>query len=95
MCGIIATKTDAELRDLFSRLDEFDVGFFSNSRAVELVQHLINKGSLQVGAAGGREGDGRGVGGRDGGMAVGGQACESGVGERGAVRRSFAPLSQG
>ncbi|KAG2422528.1 hypothetical protein HXX76_015956 [Chlamydomonas incerta] len=47
VCGIIATKTDAELRDLFSRLDEFDVGFFSNSRAVELVQHLINKGSLQ------------------------------------------------
>lgn len=49
MCGIISTRTDAELRDLFSRLDEFDVGFFSNSRAVELVQHLINKGSLQVG----------------------------------------------
>ncbi|GIL45032.1 hypothetical protein Vafri_1986 [Volvox africanus] len=47
VCGIIATRTDAELRDLFSRLDEFDVGFFSNSRAVELVQHLINKGSLQ------------------------------------------------
>ncbi|GFR50526.1 hypothetical protein Agub_g12795 [Astrephomene gubernaculifera] len=47
VCGIISTKTDSELRDLFSRLDEFDVGFFSNSRAVELVQHLINKGSLQ------------------------------------------------
>ncbi|GLC33103.1 hypothetical protein PLESTB_000370100 [Pleodorina starrii] len=47
VCGIIATRTDAELQDLFSRLDEFDVGFFSNSRAVELVQHLINKGSLQ------------------------------------------------
>ncbi|KAG2494204.1 hypothetical protein HYH03_007562 [Edaphochlamys debaryana] len=45
--AIIGTRTDAELRDLFSRVDEFDVFFFSNSRAVELVQHLINKGSLQ------------------------------------------------
>ncbi len=52
VCGIIGSRTDAELRDLFGRLDTFDVGFFSNSRAVELVQHLINKGSLQVGGGG-------------------------------------------
>lgn len=55
VCGIIGSRTDAELRDLFGRLDTFDVGFFSNSRAVELVQHLINKGSLQVGGGRGEK----------------------------------------
>lgn len=47
MCAIVATRTDVELRDMFNRLDQYDVGFFQNSRAVELVHHLINKGSLQ------------------------------------------------
>mmetsp|Transcript_39015 Transcript_39015/g.86806 ORF Transcript_39015/g.86806 Transcript_39015/m.86806 type:complete len:863 (-) Transcript_39015:1327-3915(-) len=44
--AIIGTRTDMELRELFSKLDQFDIGFFNNSRAVELLHHLINKGSL-------------------------------------------------
>jgi hypothetical protein len=48
VAAIIATRTDIELSELFTRLDHFDIMFFKNSRAVELVHHLINKGSLQV-----------------------------------------------
>ena len=48
VAAIVATRTDVELRELFMRLDHFDISFFKNSRAVELVHHFINKGSLQV-----------------------------------------------
>lgn len=47
VCAIIATRTDIELRDMFSRIHQFDMNFFTNSSGVELVKHLINKGSLQ------------------------------------------------
>ncbi len=47
VCAIIATRTDIELRDLFRKIHLFDMDFFSNSSGVELVHHLIKKGSLQ------------------------------------------------
>lgn len=47
VASIIATRTDEELRDLFNKLDQFDIGFFNNSKAVDFVHHLINKGTLQ------------------------------------------------
>lgn len=47
VAAIIATRTDEELKDTFSKLDQFDIGFFKNSKAVDLAFHLINRGTLQ------------------------------------------------
>ena len=47
VCAIIATRTDIELSDMFSRIHQFDMNFFNNSSGVELVKHLIKNGSLQ------------------------------------------------
>lgn len=46
VAGIIATRTDEELRDTFGKLESFDIGFFNNSRAVELVHHFLARGVL-------------------------------------------------
>lgn len=46
VAAIISTKTDEELRDLFAKIDQFDVGFFNNSKTVDLVHHFLNKGTL-------------------------------------------------
>lgn len=46
VAGIVATRTDDELRKTFDELETFDVSFFNNSRAVELVHSFINKGTL-------------------------------------------------
>jgi len=58
VAGIIATRTDEELRETFSKLEQFDIAFFNNSRAVELVHHFLARGVLhdmsylQVGGCG-------------------------------------------
>jgi TAG lipase/steryl ester hydrolase/phospholipase A2/LPA acyltransferase len=45
---MIATRTDPELRDLFSKIDQFEMLFFNNNSTAQLVMHVIKKGSLQV-----------------------------------------------
>jgi len=47
VCAIVGTRTDYELRETFSKLDRFDISFFQNSRAVDLVRHMLDKGHLQ------------------------------------------------
>ena len=46
VAGIVATRTDAELAEVFAKLDEFDISFFNNSRALELVHSFLQKGVL-------------------------------------------------
>ncbi|GAX78039.1 hypothetical protein CEUSTIGMA_g5481.t1 [Chlamydomonas eustigma] len=45
--AMIATRTDPELRDLFSKIDQFEMLFFNNNSTAQLVMHVIKKGSLQ------------------------------------------------
>ncbi len=44
IAGILATRTDSELCELFERLDVSDIAFFNNARAVELVHSWIQRG---------------------------------------------------
>ena len=46
VASIVATRTDEELRETFAKLESFDIGFFNNSRAVELVHHFLARGAL-------------------------------------------------
>ena len=46
VAGIVATRTDEELRETFSKLESFDIAFFNNSRTVELVHHFLARGVL-------------------------------------------------
>jgi hypothetical protein len=46
VAGIIATRTDDELAETFAKLESFDISFFNNSRAVELVHHFLARGVL-------------------------------------------------
>jgi TAG lipase/steryl ester hydrolase/phospholipase A2/LPA acyltransferase len=46
VAGIVATRTDAELSEVFSKLEQLDVSFFNNSRAIELVHSFLQKGAL-------------------------------------------------
>ncbi len=44
----LVCATHSQLRDVFAHLENFDVSFFNNSRAVELVHSFLHKGTLQV-----------------------------------------------
>lgn len=46
VAAIICTRTDAELASVFARLELFDFSFFNNSRAMEMVNQLVNKGAF-------------------------------------------------
>ncbi|KAF6256280.1 acyl transferase/acyl hydrolase/lysophospholipase [Scenedesmus sp. NREL 46B-D3] len=46
VAGMIATRTDDELRETFRKLDNIELSFFNNSRAVELVHSFLQKGAL-------------------------------------------------
>ncbi len=57
VAAIIATKTDEQLRSLFSQLDQLDISFFSSSSLWELLYSLVRKGHLQVSRATGSSGE--------------------------------------
>jgi TAG lipase / steryl ester hydrolase / phospholipase A2 / LPA acyltransferase len=46
VAGIVGTRTDDELRETFRRLDNIELSFFNNSRAMELVHSFLQKGAL-------------------------------------------------
>jgi hypothetical protein len=46
VAGMIATRTDDELRETFRKLDNIELSFFNNSRATELVHSFLQKGAL-------------------------------------------------
>lgn len=46
VAGIVGTRTDDELRETFRKLDEVELSFFNNSRALELVHSFLQKGAL-------------------------------------------------
>jgi hypothetical protein len=46
VAGLVATRTDDELRETFRKLDNIELSFFNNSRAVELVHSFLQKGAL-------------------------------------------------
>lgn len=46
VAGMIATRTDDELRETFRKLDNIELSFFNNNRAVELVHSFLQKGAL-------------------------------------------------
>eukprot|EP00955_Chlamydomonas_euryale_P025510 269138-Chlamydomonas_euryale.AAC.1 len=47
VCGIVATRTDAELSALFERVEEFDMTFFAHSGVLAMARQILRKGSLQ------------------------------------------------
>ena len=47
MAATIATRSDEELRDLFSQAGSFDLSFFSNATASQFLRHFLLKGTLQ------------------------------------------------
>eukprot|EP00878_Enallax_costatus_P014363 GHUV01015023.1.p1 GENE.GHUV01015023.1~~GHUV01015023.1.p1 ORF type:complete len:539 (+),score=116.66 GHUV01015023.1:555-2171(+) len=46
VAGIIATRTDDEMRETFRKLDYLELSFFNNNRPVELVTSFLQKGAL-------------------------------------------------
>lgn len=46
VAGLVATRTDDELRETFRKLDDIELSFFNNSRAAELVHSFLQKGAL-------------------------------------------------
>lgn len=46
VAGIVGTRTDDELRETFRKLDNIELSFFNNKRAVELVHSFLQKGAL-------------------------------------------------
>eukprot|EP00955_Chlamydomonas_euryale_P042509 352337-Chlamydomonas_euryale.AAC.1 len=48
VCAIVATRTEAELKELFDHILNFEFEFFSNSRTLQLLVHVIKEGTIQV-----------------------------------------------
>ena len=48
VASTIATRNDAELRELFSSSTDIDLSFFSNSTASQFLAHFWSHGTLQV-----------------------------------------------
>lgn len=46
VAGIISTRTDDEMREMFRKLDDLELTFFNNNRPVELVTSFLQKGAL-------------------------------------------------
>jgi predicted acylesterase/phospholipase RssA len=46
VAGMVATRTDDELRETFRKLDDIELSFFNNSRALEMVHTFLQKGAL-------------------------------------------------
>jgi TAG lipase/steryl ester hydrolase/phospholipase A2/LPA acyltransferase len=47
VAATIATRSDAELDEMFAHADAFDLSFFANSTASQFARHLLLKGTLQ------------------------------------------------
>jgi len=48
IAGIVATRTDEELREALASVAQLDVEFFNNRRAADVAHHFLHKGTLQV-----------------------------------------------